>query len=391
MTTAQTPTVSSRPPAAPPAPSALAASAPPPGPNLSRILADLYDPDNHSLRLCDIHKLSVHELADALASEKLERAYRTIERITRIRITLMRAEAEATAWGRLMDIAGNFPVTPREKETARKAAAQILRELKRAAPFTDDDPNDNPPNDNPPPHDKPPHDKPQHDKPRPSGSGAPAKPPSSPPSSGPAPTPTPSTLHSHSGAPHSASPSPHNKKNRLPFGKAAVGTPLGVVLHGLRLNGNPVELLYRRSPFIQSQSITGSPPSAKGHPSRRARCSTGPPPESRPPSRRPGLIARPPPPCRTASAGRRVRARGSGGGSHPSARRSIPRSLHYLNTARHRNPDAPAPDLFCAGIPPILPRHPPNRRHALTRRTPRTRPPPPARPGTSGTPPCCTK
>ena len=35
-------------------------------------------------------------------------------------------------------------------------------------------------------------------------------------------------------------------------------------LHGLRLNGKPRRAAYRRSPLVQSRSVTGSPPSWQG-------------------------------------------------------------------------------------------------------------------------------
>ena len=149
MNTAQTPTVrpSTRPDAGPihtpahaPAHNPAHTPAPHPAPpapvperpvvNHSDLLTHLYDPDNHTLRLCDLHHLSVHQLADELFSDQIIRVLETARRIAELRLTLIRAEAELAAWARLHDLAANFPTTPRDRETARKAASQILRDLR---------------------------------------------------------------------------------------------------------------------------------------------------------------------------------------------------------------------------------------------------------------------
>lgn len=103
MTTAQTPIKPEARPHAthaptPPRPPSSDAPAPGgPGPdqvNRSQLLAHLYDPDNHTLRLCDLHHLSVHQLADELFSSQIIRAIETAQRIVDLRLTLTRAEAE---------------------------------------------------------------------------------------------------------------------------------------------------------------------------------------------------------------------------------------------------------------------------------------------------------
>ncbi len=133
MNTTQTPPRPSTSPFTPrtPIPAPPPASPEPPAPNLSRVLDDFYDPDRHTLRLCDSHQLSIDELAEIAASDQFERIARNIRRITEIRLEIAKAEAEVAAWFRLMDLAGNFPTNPRDRETSRKAAAQILRELKK--------------------------------------------------------------------------------------------------------------------------------------------------------------------------------------------------------------------------------------------------------------------
>ncbi len=129
------PSPASSPPPKPPAPTqSTPPSPPPPQVNRSQLLAHLYDPDFHTLRLCDLHKLSVADLADELHAEQIIHAIEAAQRIVELRLSLIRAEAELAAWARLHDLAANFPTTPRDRETARKAASHILRERRADKP-----------------------------------------------------------------------------------------------------------------------------------------------------------------------------------------------------------------------------------------------------------------
>jgi hypothetical protein len=83
--------------------------------------------------MCDIHQLTIEQLADVVTGEEIEEAARNIRRIAQIRLDIAKAEAEVAAWLRLTDLAGNFPTNPRDRDTSRKAAALILRELKKPA------------------------------------------------------------------------------------------------------------------------------------------------------------------------------------------------------------------------------------------------------------------
>jgi hypothetical protein len=133
-----------------------------------------------------------------------------------------------------------------------------------------------------------------------------------------------------------------DKKSRLPGGKAAVGMPLrhGSCM-GCDSTASPVELLYRRSPLVQSKSVTGSPPSRRVCPSRRGL--TCPPPGFCSPGRRSGHIAR----CASGAGHRSSRVPvGAGRGSHALARGEVPRWFHYVFTGAGCKSDAGVVEFF---------------------------------------------
>mgnify|MGYP003633452565 CR=1 FL=1 len=112
-------------------------------PPLIQLLQDLLSPGMQTHTLCSIHHLYPNELAAALASDELAAAMESVHRIARTRLELIKAEAEIAAWSRLTDLASNFPTNARERETSRKAAAQIMRllqsERRASAPAITDD------------------------------------------------------------------------------------------------------------------------------------------------------------------------------------------------------------------------------------------------------------
>lgn len=98
-------------------------------PPLIQLLQDLLSPSMQTHTLCSIHHLYPEELAATLASDELAAALDAVRHVARVRLELIKAEAEIAAWTRLTDLASNFPTNARERETARKAAAQIMRLL----------------------------------------------------------------------------------------------------------------------------------------------------------------------------------------------------------------------------------------------------------------------
>ena len=108
------------------------APAPNPPPSLrSDFLTLLLHPDYHAELLASILDTPLHKLAGALSAEQARRAIDTAVEVADERLRLIRAEAERAAWARLLDLAANFPTTPRDRETSRKAASHILRILTR--------------------------------------------------------------------------------------------------------------------------------------------------------------------------------------------------------------------------------------------------------------------
>ena len=124
-----------RPPASatPPPPAPHSEPAPQP-PSPSNLLDLIYHPEYHTLRLCDITRQRIDQLLDLVDKPDLIEAVERIERLTQARVRILRAEAEQAAWGRLFELASNYPVGPRQEEISRKAASQILRTLKSPAP-----------------------------------------------------------------------------------------------------------------------------------------------------------------------------------------------------------------------------------------------------------------
>lgn len=98
-------------------------------PPLIQLLQDLLSPSMQTHTLCSIHHLYPEELATTLASDELAATLDAVRQVARVRLELIKAEAEIAAWTRLTDLASNFPTNARERETARKAAAQIMRLL----------------------------------------------------------------------------------------------------------------------------------------------------------------------------------------------------------------------------------------------------------------------
>jgi hypothetical protein len=98
-----------------------------------RLLQTLTSPEVSTITLCEIHTLTLAQIAELTGSQTFEDALAAAERIAQFRLRLLKLEAEQLAWARLTDLARRHPVTPREQETSRKAAAQILRETKKPA------------------------------------------------------------------------------------------------------------------------------------------------------------------------------------------------------------------------------------------------------------------
>ena len=99
-----------------------------PTPKLTdHLLEDLLNPSIGVLDLCNYHELSLAELDAIINSEAFHIAKRTIESVSRARRELLQPEAETLALARMTDLLKDKPETERHAETARKAAAAVLR------------------------------------------------------------------------------------------------------------------------------------------------------------------------------------------------------------------------------------------------------------------------
>lgn len=96
-----------------------------------RLLQNLSSPEVSTVMLCEVHRLTLGQIAELTGSATFEEALAAAERIASFRLRLLRMEAEQLAWARLADLARRNPITPAEQEISRKAAAQILRETKK--------------------------------------------------------------------------------------------------------------------------------------------------------------------------------------------------------------------------------------------------------------------
>lgn len=116
----------------PPIPTAPPQQPHPSSPNLSRIIDALLDPTVTPTDLCSIFNLTLSELADILESDPYHRALENLKRIDRARSALIDSHSESSAKATLLKLTTDNPLTPTERETARKAASAILK--KNAAP-----------------------------------------------------------------------------------------------------------------------------------------------------------------------------------------------------------------------------------------------------------------
>ncbi|MBL4699490.1 MAG: hypothetical protein JKX70_11730, partial [Phycisphaerales bacterium] len=108
-------------------------SSPSPSPDRSiatltnELLEDLTNPSMSAFEMCQIHHLTLIELAAILNSESFKIAVEAIEKIANARQQIIEPEARALASARLADILKDKPTTPAHAETQRKAATQLLR------------------------------------------------------------------------------------------------------------------------------------------------------------------------------------------------------------------------------------------------------------------------
>ena len=89
-------------------------------------MEDLFNPSISTLDLCNLHQLSLPELAATLESETFKQAVKAFERINAARSAIIEPEAKALAAARLADQLKDKPTTPAHAETQRKAATKIL-------------------------------------------------------------------------------------------------------------------------------------------------------------------------------------------------------------------------------------------------------------------------
>ncbi len=90
------------------------------------LLEDLFNPSISTLDLCNLHGLSLPELAATLESETFITAKESFERINAARQHIIGTESAALASARLADILKDKPESPAHAETQRKAATKIL-------------------------------------------------------------------------------------------------------------------------------------------------------------------------------------------------------------------------------------------------------------------------
>ncbi len=93
---------------------------------LNELLEDLINPSLSALELCQIHSITLTELADILESDAFDKARSALERISKARTQIIEPEAKALAAARLSDVLKDKPATPAHAETQRKVANAIL-------------------------------------------------------------------------------------------------------------------------------------------------------------------------------------------------------------------------------------------------------------------------
>ncbi len=98
------------------------------------LLEDLINPSMSALEMCQIHRLTLVELATILESESFKQAAAALARIATARQTIIEPEARALATARLADILKDKPTTPAHAETQRKAAVVLLKPSKTQRP-----------------------------------------------------------------------------------------------------------------------------------------------------------------------------------------------------------------------------------------------------------------
>ena len=91
------------------------------------LLEDLQNPTLGPLELCQLHNLTLPELAAILESESYLHAVECIERITIARDKLLEPQSKSLAKARLTDLLKTYPETEAQQETQRKAATTLLR------------------------------------------------------------------------------------------------------------------------------------------------------------------------------------------------------------------------------------------------------------------------
>lgn len=92
----------------------------------NELLEDLQNPTLGSLELCQLHNLTLPELAAILDSESYQQAVECIARISTARDKLLEPESKSLAKARLTDLLKTYPETDTQRETQRKAATTLL-------------------------------------------------------------------------------------------------------------------------------------------------------------------------------------------------------------------------------------------------------------------------
>ncbi len=95
-------------------------------PLTNTLLEDLFNPSISSLDLCELHNLSLSELAVLLESDQFRRAHDATQRINAARAAIVEPESKTLALVRTHDLLKDKPTTPAHAETQRKAASTLL-------------------------------------------------------------------------------------------------------------------------------------------------------------------------------------------------------------------------------------------------------------------------
>jgi sRNA-binding protein len=91
------------------------------------LIDDLLNPAITTAELCQIHRCTLDELDDLLASPRFSHALARVKRINTARAALAQGDAQAIATTRLADLLRDRPETPAHAETQRKAATTLLQ------------------------------------------------------------------------------------------------------------------------------------------------------------------------------------------------------------------------------------------------------------------------